>query len=265
MNFQYYQINKGGKMNGRETRKQIRIINKDGNMEILKKNESRNVIHTYTFKNGMTRKWFTTSNKNENFMKKVVNGGITGWYSDFYFLVDKDDEIFYKYRYALKLTKTTNYYNADGSKNKYQHPFVVHEIITDSSETTKNISGSIRRDYTNSYEITEFTSESLLICEKWVKWGMFEILLDDGIRKSNKYLYDDPYPSQIAHPSAYLKLTEMRNSSPNNPFDDPYEPELKKMRDERNWFKEQIAMKTFEPSRVMRMMEKYGDDWMEQV
>jgi hypothetical protein len=265
MDFKYYQINGGDSKNGRETAKQIHVKNNDNNKVILKKDNTTKV-NTYTFKNGMKRQWFTSHYENEaNMVDVLTNNTTTNHKKHFFFVKHNDDKIFHKYRYALKVENTTTYYNNDGTQKKNFHPFVVYDIVNESNIKYTNITGTIRREYGNSYEIQEITSQSILICEKWVKWGMFEILLDNGVEKSTKYLYDDPQTSRNVKSSSFLPLTDMRCCGVNNPFDDPYEPELKEMRDKRNEFKEQIAMEVFKPERVMRMIETFGDDWMEKV
>ena len=107
--------------------------------------------------------------------------------------------------------------------------------------------------------------KSIVICEKWMKWGAFEILMDDGTEEKSWYYYDDKQTNILPKKDMFLPIKDFRNSGPHNPFDDPFEPHLKKMRDDRNWFKEQIAMEVFKPERVERMVEKYGIEWLEKV
>jgi hypothetical protein len=266
MDFKYYKINKGIK-EGRETAKQIRITKKDGTTKILKKENNKNTIHTYTFKNGMKRQWFTNSTEDEQYMVKHINEFNTykanQFTTKFYFLTHPDDKIFYKYRYAVKLTNTTKYYFQDGTPRTEIRPEINYTI--DRTNNLKQVSGTIRQDFGRYYTITETKSQSILICEKWVKWGMFDILFDDRMRETCYYVYDDKKYNNVVDSKSFLPLTDMRCCGVNNPFDDPYEPELKEMRDKRNEFKEQIAMEVFKPERVMRMIETFGDDWMEKV
>ena len=212
MDFTYYTWNNPQEQKGRKTSEQIKLLNDTSNKIIT---NSR--MMEYTFTNGMTRQYIWIQNRkcvgakhdlHKNRIKTLVTSS-SRKNDDYGFIPYPNDKKFYKYRLALLETRYL-----DKTKSKVVESYIV-----------KNVNDI---KYNQCY-----TQDMILICEEWITWGMFEILLDNGLR--NEIEYND-----IPRKDSYLKLTEFQNRSPNNPFDDPYEAKLKQMRDERNLFTKQI-------------------------
>jgi len=63
-------------------------------------------------------------------------------------------------------------------------------------------------------------------------------------------------------PFCHIALSDLRSHAGQTPLE---VPELETLREERRALKEALAMAVFRPDRVERMMETYGEDWMERV
>lgn len=275
---QYYNW---GNENGyaRITPKQLRILKKDGSVDHIGKptvcyTNNNYKLHTYVFKNGDKREWFVASKLGgykrsttlKAVSKKLTEGiELNGCYpnTELCFVKHRDDKMFYKYRYAVQKTTVKEWFKANG---KLVEKTTWKSVLKSVKDLRGKEMSSWRTNHSNGGWTTNTVElKSIVICEKWVKWGGFDILVDNGIEEKSWYYYDDKATNTLPKKDMHLPITEFRNSGPHNPFDDPFEPHLKKMRDDRNWFKEQIAMEVFKPERVERMVEKYGIEWLEKV
>jgi hypothetical protein len=217
-------------------------------------NNQNAVLHTYTFADGTTRQWFFTGNVMgssgeedwEEEMKKNIESrrrqcAANEWCGgkDFFFVAHPDDKVFYRHRLVQSIY--------GGGRGFETNTVLLHNNIQWKHSPLHTI-------------------KSVVICETWVKWGGMELLLDGGLRKWNSRDMSDSMNTNYApRKGKFLPLTEFRASPHYNPFDEPDEPELKEMRNKRIEMKEEIAQKVFHPTRVEKMCETYGEDWMERV
>lgn len=213
-------------------------------------NNLDNTLHTYTFADGTTRQWFFTPTWRSprersptldslvREMKRQLGRDLAddvadttrlASSSDFHFVAHPDDKVFYRTRLAQVVLEGRDII----FPRVYYGEKMTHPVMP------------------------------VVICETWVKWGQMDLLLDDGLRRWTTAYYEE----SIFHvaPRRFLPLREFRSSPHTNPFDDPFEPELKEIRDKQNAWHEELAQKAFHPARVERMMETYGEDWMERV
>ncbi len=118
---------------------------------------------------------------------------------------------------------------------------------------------------------TKSTTEVKVViaAEKWVRWAKWvAIRLDNGTKKDYTYYYDDRVNLTTINPDVALEMSEWRHSSPHNPFDVPdvaKEPVKRSIWDKHAEFKEGIAMVHSHPIRVGRMIEKYGEAWLDSL
>lgn len=247
----------------RKTPKQLRLIDGEGKVTVLKPHASFNhlngVLHTYTFPNGTTRQWFHTGfsgfghthhhglNADEfaqEMKKELGRGGC--WLQHYGFVTHPDDKVFHRDRivYAHKWAVAW-----DGGRHR-------HAVSYDGVCFGER-AGIRPPPYLPVHR-------TYVVSQTWVKWGGLEVLLDDGLKRWHTYDIGDSRVEHVA-PRKFLRLDDFRASPAPNPFDDPFDPALKAMRDKRNEMNEDIARAVFHPERVERMMTAYGEDWMEHV
>jgi hypothetical protein len=263
--YQYYAWNGKTTKTIRKTPKQLRLIDDKGYATVLKPtagfNNLNGVLHTITFGDGSTRQWFLKGFKGyghtrlhglnadefaQAMKEELGRGG--GWVQDYGFIKHPDDKVFTRDRivYAHKWAVAW-----DGGR-------VYHDVSYDGV-----CFGERAGIHPPPYLPVHRT---YVVCETWVKWGGLEILLDDGLKRWITYTIADTRVDHVApRKGKTLRLTDFRSSPVYNPFDDPFEPELKAVRDKRNAMSEELAAVVFHPARLERMMDAYGDDWLERV
>jgi hypothetical protein len=223
-------------------------------------NNLNNTLHTYTFADGTTRQWFFSPKfwshyrRDENTLDYIVeqmkeqlgrdlasdeanDRHSVPFSCDFCFVAHPDDKTFYRTRLAQVIP---------ASRAKDDYGFSTSAVYYGEKMTLNTL--------------------PVVVCETWVRWGRMDILLDDGLRSWTHYDIGDSRRINFApRKGRFLPLPEFRASPKSNPFDDPFEPELKEIRDKQNDRHEELAQKAFHPDRVWRMMDTYGEDWMERV
>lgn len=245
----------------RKTPKQLRLIDGEGKVTVLKPkpyfNNLNATLHTYTFTNGTTRQWFFKGDNQygvfgrektvEDYAKtmKKVGREVVTW-DEFGFVTHPDDKVFHRDRivYAHKWAVAW-----DGGRHR-------HAVSYDGVCFGER-AGIRPPPYLPVHR-------TYVVSQTWVKWGGLEVLLDDGLKRWHTYDIGDSRVEHVA-PRKFLRLDDFRASPAPNPFDDPFDPALKAMRDKRNEMNEDIARAVFHPERVERMMTAYGEDWMEHV
>ena len=103
---------------------------------------------------------------------------------------------------------------------------------------------------------------TVVLAETWANWGGIERCIDDGIQRSHRYdAGDNRVNIGLPNPNRSLPLTGFRAKGEEllKGRDDA----VRNLRETRIELNQSICAEAMKPSRVEKMIEKYGMDWLE--
>ena len=200
-------------------------------------------------------------NENDRFIMrrsvKIVGDQYDRYYDGKPYLIQhKDDKVYDVFRWVI---------TRKGSRERGIGARVIYDLMTPLNKETDNI---------------------CLIKEQWIRWGDKDICCDTGLKERTLYHYDDPYEG--LYPKWSRKLTDYSSKNvsefPTNPFGEgehivPRHPhtlptgEKVYVKEEvacdvavkSFLWKREIAEAVFHPARVEKMLEQYGQEWIDEI
>lgn len=164
----------------------------------------------------------------------------------YFFLPGTWDEEFYT-------TEVKQVYSYENCLNEH------HTRLREKAHPTEDHFG----EYTGGKWRTLVSRRDYVVAQEWYRWGRAVVPCRQILMEKEGWLYDDHVSYRTLNPKCSLPLTEFRASRKYNPYDEPEHEVPRKFRADRIALNEDICAGAMRPDRVARMMEKYGDDWMD--
>ena len=182
---------------------------------------------------------------------------------EFVLLSTPNDRVEYRvvpsvFYYAVQTTP----FNPNGNiKGPYTMPI---EDLLKEEEEQREMDELIERNpiYANYSYRREWVQYGVVI-ETWVWWaGRIPIRTNKGFQQVKLPFHEEYFYTQ--QPTNWIGLREFRNIALNTPPRAFNEVETA-VRNKHNDIKEELAAAVFHPTRMMRMMATYGEDWEEHI
>ena len=167
---------------------------------------------------------------------------------------------------AYNARNSDNYYFLPGTQDEKGYTIRATQVVSH-----KRIHGETLDDYLyddgNLKYITRGAPDRVrdhVVAQQWMRWGRAVVPTRSIIYDTKSLYYDDWVRNHTLNPHYSLPLTEFRASRYYNPYDEPEHEVPRKVRADRIALNEAICAEAMKPSRVEKMIEKYGMDWLEQ-